>query len=1277
MVEVPGVTTVSAGGGGTVAGSERFEIRGKLGAGGVGVVYRAFDRQRGTEVALKTLRQVTGADLYRFKREFRTLADVNHPNLVKLHELHTRGDEWFLTMELVAGVSFIDWVRPCPPVAEDAAGADEPEPAGDSQPLDLFGATGPTKAAPPPGVMGARQRTISAEPDLARIESSVYQLADTVHALHQAGKLHRDLKPSNVLVEADGRVVVLDFGLITEIESPTVVRTHTAAAVGTPAYMSPEQAADLSLTPASDWYAVGVMLYEALTGRRPFDVIGARGSEALRLPPPRRFAPATPEHLDRLCMELLQVDPARRPEGGAVLRALGREPSAASQALVRSLAELPFVGREAEIASLRGALADVRGGACVAVFVRGASGMGKTSLLRRFLDESAIAHDTIVLRGRCYERESVPFKTLDGIVDALVTYLLPLSPAELARLLPRDMGALARLFPVLMRIPAVAEPVERGFLPPDPLELRQRAFDALRHLLARMASRRPVVLAIDDVQWGDADSGTFFAELLHHSEAPALLLIACHRSEDEDVTPLLAAIGRSRAAPGQGQRVAPMRELTLGPLADGEARQLLANLSPAGSWIDQVVRESGGSPMFLAELAHGRTDTSGDGEAASADDPLTLEQVIGARVERLPAGAQALLAVCAAAGRPLRSPIALAAAGLEGEGELVASLCADRLLRVRQPDAGRAELETYHDRIRATVLARLGAEARRHVHAALAAALEGTPDPDHEALVGHLTEAGDLVHAARHASRAALDAENRMAFHRAAELYAVTLAHGVLDDDERRALRTRLAHALAFTGHLDEAAATFALAATDAPPGEKLELERLELEQLLRGGRLVLGLDKSRAVLAAVGHRLPGSPLAAIASLLAQRMLLRLRGLEVDERPRPPLSAAELQRVDVLWSLSSALGFVNPVYGQVLQMSYLREALASREPRHVGLAFCLEMGYLGLPGEKRFKRLEALFVRALAIAERTGDKELLGVARAAGGLASFLCGRWRECSERLVAAELVLRNECTRVRWQLDLLETFRASVLWFLGETRELARLVPIYLRAAEERGDAYALRGLRGGRGNNLWLVLDQPAEARAQLESVALPRSPDQPAHLTHFYELLAHTQIDLYEGHLERAQARVEDTWGALKHAMLLRIQNSRVDALYLRARAALAFGALHANPAARRPFVARAQACARQIDGAGASWAVAYASVIRATIAHQADEPERAADELRAALSGFAAADMHLFVAATRHRLGTLLGGDEGAAHVAEAEAFLRAQAIVRPLAMVKMLAPGW
>src|SRR5215468_12225788 len=93
-------------------GAGRFEVRGTLGAGGASIVYRAFDHQLQREVALKLLRQASGRDLYRFKKEFRALADIVHPNLVALHELHAADGDWFFTMELVEGVSFIDWVRP-------------------------------------------------------------------------------------------------------------------------------------------------------------------------------------------------------------------------------------------------------------------------------------------------------------------------------------------------------------------------------------------------------------------------------------------------------------------------------------------------------------------------------------------------------------------------------------------------------------------------------------------------------------------------------------------------------------------------------------------------------------------------------------------------------------------------------------------------------------------------------------------------------------------------------------------------------------------------------------------------------------------------------------------------------------------------------------------------------------------------------------------------------------------------------------------------------------
>src|SRR5262245_6618431 len=115
--------------------STRFELRGQLGAGANGVVHRVFDRVRGREVAMKTLMGSGGRELYRFKREFRALADLVHPNLVALHELYTADGEWMFTMELVDGVPFHEYVRPPDSEAPDLGDEDDTATSHGTAPL--------------------------------------------------------------------------------------------------------------------------------------------------------------------------------------------------------------------------------------------------------------------------------------------------------------------------------------------------------------------------------------------------------------------------------------------------------------------------------------------------------------------------------------------------------------------------------------------------------------------------------------------------------------------------------------------------------------------------------------------------------------------------------------------------------------------------------------------------------------------------------------------------------------------------------------------------------------------------------------------------------------------------------------------------------------------------------------------------------------------------------------------------------------------------------------
>jgi serine/threonine protein kinase len=358
-----------------------------IGEGAMGVVYEAIDRERRQRVALKTLTNFGPDALYRFKNEFRALADVRHRNLVQLYELVVTDDDLvFFTMELVRGNDFRTYV--C---------RSEPREAG-----------GGTSSA-----------------DMGRLRMALLGLAEGIQTIHLAGKLHRDVKPSNVLVTPEGRVVLLDFGVATELEVPPE-EPRAPEMVGTARYMAPEQAVDGALTTASDWYSVGVMLYEVLVGRPPFvgsafDVLQEKLTvEALA---PSSSVSGVPDDLDGLCSALLRIDPQKRPSGTEILSKLREGLGTKTTVSLPSPADTDsvFVGRESHLRQLRDAFETARAGRSITVRVAGALGMGKSTLVQRFLDE--VIAQAVVLRGRAYERESIPYKAVDSVVDALTRHL--------------------------------------------------------------------------------------------------------------------------------------------------------------------------------------------------------------------------------------------------------------------------------------------------------------------------------------------------------------------------------------------------------------------------------------------------------------------------------------------------------------------------------------------------------------------------------------------------------------------------------------------------------------------------------------------------------------------------------------------------------------------------------------------------------------------------------------------------------------------------------------
>ena len=567
---------------------ERFEIIRQIGEGGMGVVYEAVDRQRGARLALKTLPKMEPVPLYRFKREFRSLADLAHPNLVSLYELISDGSVWFFTMEVVNGVDFISHCRiPAqPPLTESSSPADATTSAHS-------------------GAHGM---------DYVGLRDAVRQLAEGVRALHLAQIVHRDLKPSNVLVRPDGHVVILDFGLVKEIHSTDLLSDVPAGpasgvapnlaswtkdhdVVGSVPYMAPEQAWRGDVTEASDWYSVGVMLYEALTGRLPFRGTSADVLVRKRLEdpePPKALVPDIPDDLADLCMALLRREPHERPKADEVLARLVPTGRPSSTRTGRRRAPTgAFVGRESEVAALESAYAELERNVAVIVHIRGRSGAGKTALAQRYV--GTLPSHAVVLAGRCYEQESVPYKALDSIVDDLCRRLMQLERADADLLIPPDIAALARIFPVMERVDAVREACQGRTEIPDVRELRRRAFGALGEIFHRLGSRAPLVLLIDDLQWGDVDSAALLLSFLESPDPPRLMLIACYRTEYADANPCLVALNASR------NRLVSF-DVEIGHLPFAQCVELATMLlggssAPAGA-AERIARESGGNPVF-------------------------------------------------------------------------------------------------------------------------------------------------------------------------------------------------------------------------------------------------------------------------------------------------------------------------------------------------------------------------------------------------------------------------------------------------------------------------------------------------------------------------------------------------------------------------------------------------------------------------------------------------------------------------------------------------------
>jgi eukaryotic-like serine/threonine-protein kinase len=1280
-------------------GTSRYEVLRCIGRGGMGVVYEAYDRERGRRIAIKTLLRFSPSALYLFKQEFRTLANVLHPNLVRLHELVASETEGvFFTMELVAGQDFRTYTQR----ADARAALELPPATTDGRPgacvETLSGTSRVDEAAgthPIPSPLldeHIQRRTTPA--DIDRLYDALRQLAEGVHALHLAGKVHRDIKPSNVLVGEEGRVVLLDFGVAAELSRVVDERWLESHRVGTAEYMAPEQALRQPITAASDWYSVGALLYEALVGKPPFvgDANDVLYRKALLDPPaPREVVDGVPEDLDALCCDLLQRAPEERAGGRKVLRWLGgphsKHPSPPPAAAAESGTHL--VGRSAELHALRDAFDVAGAGRTSVVRVNGPSGIGKSALVKHFLDDLVTRGDAVPLRGRAYERESIAYKAVDGVVDALSRYLIALELHGEPVVLPGDSWAIACLFPVLRRVESIgrlsAGPVN------DPQRVRQLAFSALRALLTDLANRRPLVIHIDDAQWGDVDSATLLLEVLRPPSGPPLLLVLGHQDGVEAAqSPFLSRLVE------HGLEGLEVRDLSVNPLGIADARQLALDLlgsegDAAERVADAIARGSGGSAFFIEDLARS-VYAQGlllNADVFIVDTRTTIEQMIQKRVANLGDEARRVLELIAVHGRPVPTSILQDGADVSSDlDSLVNALRGGHFVRLAARD-GREMVETTHDRITETVLDGLATNTVREHHRRLAVAYESQPQIEAEAIVAHWFGAGEPERAARYAERAAENAAEKLAFEQAVHLYRLTLDALPPQSPQALQVRVRLAEALGWVGRGAEAARLYLEAARVAAPDQRAALERAGANQLLFCGQIEEGARILRRNLAQIGRGAPESALSAVFWLIVYSVWIRVIGLRFVERDTLDVPPRQREHLEALYAAVAGLALVDVIVGTSLSARYMVLAFRSGYRLAIIGAVMLRASQLAMRGGPVSKEEIALESIGKDLVKRVGDDLARSVAgpetelapppfreepqqavEAVHAVQCFLHGRWRETYEACEKAYTEL--PVARGMWNVHALAVYGEFARVFMGEAADLAVRFPRLLSDAERRGDLLKIVNLRTGVAPIVFLAKDEPAAARRHVLD-GMAQWSQGGFLLQHWRAMIAEVEIDLYDHNGRGAYDRLARDARAYRRSFLGVAQYVRAVTSFAHARAAVASWQ---EAPVLRSRLREARRMGQQLRRAQVPWMSALGSLVAAAVAHAEDDRAATSLHLRTGAEEAEAVDMALHACSARHRLGTLLGGAEGRLLVEEAERGMRAKGVRAPDRYVAMLIPG-
>jgi len=1018
--------------------SERYCLDDELGHGGMGTVYRAHDILLDRDVAVKLVsREGLGSEgRSRLLNEARAAARLNHPNIVAVYDVGESEGRPFIVMELVEGRSLHE-LRPR---------------------------------------------------DLAQILPIVRQVAEALEHAHTHGIVHRDLKPENVMVAPaeGGGTKLLDLGLA---RSPASRVSVEGAVVGTAFYLAPEQALGQEVDGRADLYALGVMLYELVTGRLPFlgdDLLAIISQHLHASPvPPGAFRPGLPAELEAVILRLMAKEPDERPASAAEvareLAAIERKldsarpdaPEAApapgsTLSLLQQLNRGRLVGRRAELDQLRSFWAHAHQGHLQLPLISGEPGVGKTRLAREMMVYARLGGGT-VLEGGCYEYEmAVPYLPF---VEALRAWVHTQDDDALRAHLAASAPELARLAPEIE--------ARLGPLPPSPSlpanEERLRLFDQLARLFQRLAAGAGLLLFLDDLHWADQGTLNLLRYLLRALRNDPVMILGAYREVELDrAHPLSAALV-------EWNRARQAVRIPLGRLERGETAELLAALfgeeQVTDEFVQAVYRETEGNPFFVEEVVKALVEQGqiyrqgGEWERMEVSDlaiPQSVKEAIGRRLSRLSTGCLEVLYTAAPLGKsfPYRELAAVASGDGHDENRLLDALdeaLAAQLLRT----AGGEQFAFTHDKIREVLIEELNPIRRRRLHLRIAEALEalyaGDPAPNVQDLAYHFVQGGDRQRALVYMRRAAQAAAAVYAHDEALSFYeqARELAEDLNLPGEQAAIHEAMAEAYVVRGPAEQAAEHYRLALTlSLQPAE-----RTRLKALIGTVYTSIGDDRAveylQAALAELDPETQRRDLARVLTALGRFEHYHgqhHRAVEFNERAldlAEPLDDAE--------TLNFIYGHLAGAYQHLARyeesMVWAREDVALGKRKDFLLAIMIGYEFLAEDSFSLGRWHDALRYAALEreLAERTGAQSRVAWSHFSRGHAHYGLGDLPAARQALAEA-LTLAETAGELRLAV-IAGGSLSSVVADLDLDDEAERLARESLARAEELGQVYML--------------------------------------------------------------------------------------------------------------------------------------------------------------------------------------------------------------------------